>query len=875
MDKTSHLRPIVKNILFITVALLLIVGCSRKKNSFISRNLHAVGTEYNVLYNGDLALQAGLDQLEASFVDDYWNVLPVERLTVKDEVFLPGDKPADPNFERAEEKAVKAVQKHSMLIDEQEYNPQVDDAYLLLGKARYYDQRYVNALEAFNYILQFMPDSDNRHLAQVWRERTNMRLDNNETAIRNLQKLLKEDEESFRREDLAITNATLSQAFLNMQQVDSAIIYMNKAASQTKDKKTIARYKFIAAQLFAKAGHRDSAFVKYDELIDLHRKIPRRYYVNAYIEKIKLFDESTDSKVELLETINDLEENRENRPWLDAIYSRKAIYFEKEDSIRLATLYYNKSLRAGGTDKYLRGNTYASLGDISFNLAEYERSGKYYDSAYANYKERTPEYRLTGKKIANLEDVIFYERNRRSADSIFKVLAMSKQEQETYYQDYITSLKEEEARIERQAEIEAAKEAQNQNAFQAVSQNNTVKRPSLGPGPGATPNAVLPQNGAQASSFYFYNQQTVDRGKKDFRGKWGKRKLEDNWRRKNKKSELTDEVAAAEVAAVEEVIRPEFTTAYYIDELPEGKIVLDSISKARDFAYYQLGVIYKEKFKRNDLAIDRFTTLVDRKPEEKLLLPSLYNLYLIYKESNAFAKADSLKARIISNYPDTRYAQILSNPEAVIDDNSSPVAVYNRLYKEYEKENYQTVILQAQNYANLFSGDEIVPRLELLKAFASGRLYGFDEYKKGIDYVALNFPNSDVGKSAQQLVTDAETLRIPKVFLQENGLNDFKLVYRMPVNDSAAIDEIVKSLNEAIVKENYSFQVSVDVYSPTESLIVVRGLTSKMGAQGLGAFMSKPENKYNIKQPFISIATENYKIVQIYKSLDAYEKEML
>jgi tetratricopeptide (TPR) repeat protein len=310
LDKTRHLRPIVKNILFVAVALLIIVGCSRKKNSFISRNLHAVGTEYNVLYNGDLALQAGLDQLEASYVDDYWNILPVERLTVKDEVFLPGDKPADPNFERAEEKAVKAVQKHSMLIDEQEYNPQIDDAYLLLGKARYYDQRYVNALEAFNYILQFMPDGDNRHLAQVWRERTNMRLDNNETAIRNLQKLLKEDEESFRREDLAITNATLSQAFLNMQQVDSAIIYMNRAARQTNDKKTIARYKFIAAQLFAKAGMRDSAFVKYDELIDLHRKIPRRYYVNAYIEKMKLFDESTDSKPELLETINELEENR-------------------------------------------------------------------------------------------------------------------------------------------------------------------------------------------------------------------------------------------------------------------------------------------------------------------------------------------------------------------------------------------------------------------------------------------------------------------------------------------------------------------------------------------------------------------------------------
>jgi tetratricopeptide (TPR) repeat protein len=874
LDKAAHLKPILKNIFYSAFALLLIASCSRKKNSFISRNLHAVGTEYNVLYNGDLALQAGLDQLEASYIDDYWSVLPVERLKVKDEVFLPGDKPADPNFERAEEKAVKAVQKHSMLIDEQEYNPQVDDAYLLLGKARYYDQRYINALEAFNYILQFMPDSDNRRLALVWRERTNMRLDNNETAIRNLQKLLKEDEASFRREDFAIANATLSQAYLNLKQVDSAIVYMNKAASQTRNKETIARYKFIAAQLFAKAGNRDSAFVKYDELIKLHRNIPRRYYVNAYIEKIKLFNEATDSKEKLLATITTLEENRENRPWLDAIYARKAIYHHNQDSIKQAITYYNKALRAPGTDTYLRGNNYASLGDISFNQALYERSGKYFDSAYANYKERTPEYRLTGKKIANLEDVILYESRRRYADSIFNVIAMSKEEQETYYQDYITTLKKEEERIERQAAIEEAKEAQNQNAFQTISQNNSIKRPSAGPGLAESTPSIA-QNSVKASTFYFYNQGVVDKGKRDFRGKWGRRKLEDNWRRKNKKTELTNEQDVVTQLLVEEETRPEHTTAFYINELHKGKMVLDSIAVATDFAYYQLGVIYKEKFKRNDLAINRFTTLIDRTPEEKILLPTLYNLYLIYKESNAFAKAESLKALIISTYPGTRYAQILSNPDATIDDNASPIAVYNRLYKEYEKQNHQVVILQAENYVKLFNGDEIVPRLELLKSFAAGRLYGYDEYKKGIDYVALNFPNTEVGKSAQKLVTAAESLRIPRAFMPDKDLADFKLIYRMAVDKLETTNTIVAALNETIIQENYGFKVSVDVYSPAESIIVVHGLTSKMGAQGLAAFMKKPENKYNIKQPFIAIATENYKTIQIYKNLDAYEKEML
>ncbi|AGC76479.1 protein involved in gliding motility SprE [Nonlabens dokdonensis] len=864
------------SITFLLIAIL--TGCSRKKNSFISRNLHAVGTEYNVLYNGNLALQAGLDGLEQTYLDNYWDILPVERMQIKKEVFLPGEKAPDPNFERAEEKAVKAVQKHSMLINETEYNPQIDEAYMLLGKARYYDQRFIPALEAFNYILQFMPESDQINQAKVWRERTNMRLDNNETAIRNLTKLLKEEVESIETEDLSIANATLSQAFLNLEEVDSALIYMNRAENQTENRETQARYKFITAQLFAKTGQRDSAFAHYDEIIEMHRKIPRRYYLNAFIEKIKNFDPALDSKEELLATIIELEENRENRPWLDAIYSRKAIYYEKEDSVELAKDYYNKSLRAkGGKDLYLRGNNYSALGKISFDQSKFVNAGKYYDSAIANYTPRTKEHRLVSKKRNNLEDVIFYEGHRRSADSIFKVLAMSPKQQEQYYQDYIDSLKAEEERIAEEAEIEAAKAAQDQTAFSKINNNKVTRRGKTGPSFGAPGSNVRTGGSTSASTFYFFNQQTVARGKIDFRKKWGKRDLKDNWRRKDKKEEL--ETATVTEDVVEEVeVRPEFTTEFYTSTLPEGKFVLDSIAKSRNFAYYQLGVIYKEKFKRNDLAINRFDTLLTHNPAEKLLLPALYNLYLIYKEnsdSDAFAKAEQLKNRIISEYPDTRYAQILRNPNSKLDDSASPLAVYNRLYKEYEKENYDLVITSAEKYSNQFSGDAIVPRLELLKAFAAGRLYGFKEYKKGIDYVALNFPNTEVGKSAQKLVTDAEALKIPEVFLPENGLTDYKLVYRFNNSETAAMDDLVGNLNEAIKKENFSFNVSNDVYNKNERLVVVHGLSSKLGAQGLGDLMAAPEHNFKVSRPFIAIAAENYKIIQVHKNLDKYEKEML
>ncbi|WP_438962866.1 tetratricopeptide repeat protein [Nonlabens sp.] len=870
------MRTILINILTFLVLLAAVTSCSRKKNSFISRNLHAVGTEYNVLYNGNLALQAGLDELEATYEENYWDVLPVERMQVKQEVFLPGQKPANPNFERAEEKAVKAVQKHSMLINEEEVNPQIDEAYLLLGKARYYDQRYIPALEAFNYVLQFMPDCDQIYQAKIWRERTNMRLDNNETAISNLNKLLNLEDVEIETEDLANANATLSQAYLNLKEIDSALIFMNRAANLTKNKETIARYKFIAGQLFAKAGMRDSAFVKFDQIIDMHRKVPRRYYVHSFIEKIKLFNKNTDSETTLLETLNDLEENRENRPWLDHIYSRKAIYFENRDSLNDAVDYYNKSLRAkGGKDQYLRGNNYAALGKISFDQNKYAAAGKYYDSAMTSYVERSPEHRLVKKKRDNLEDVILYEERRRSADSIFNVLDMSPEQQVAFYNEYIEELKAEEERLEKIAEVEALKEAQNQNAFQSVQNSKTIKRGNTGPTFGTINAPRGPSIGA-TSTFYFYNPQTVARGKQDFRRKWGKRKLENNWRRKNKKDIGGGEIVIEEEeAVVEEEVRPEFTPEFYIDQLPEGLSTLDSIAQSRNFAYYQLGVIYKEKFKRKDLAINRLETLLDFEPAEKLLLPGLYNLYLIYSESGAFAKAELYKTRIINEFPDTRYAQTLLNPDAQIEDNASPSAVYKRLYKEYEKGNHEVVVTNVERYVTIFNGDPIIPRLELLKAFAAGRLSGFKEYKRGIDYVALNFPNTEVGKSAQKLVTEAEKLKIAEAFMPETGLTNFKLIYRMSVSDYKGIEQLKEQLEKAIAQEKYAFTVSVDVYNALENLVVVHGLTSKLGSRGLSDFMANPNNGFNVTTPSVAIATENYKIIQVYKSLDDYEKEML
>ncbi|MFV0566529.1 MAG: tetratricopeptide repeat protein, partial [Flavobacteriaceae bacterium] len=400
------LKTSFKALFVIGFAVVLAVGCSRKKDKFISRNFHAVTAEYNILFNGYNALNEGREALNSSYIDNYWDVLPIERMTITDEVKMAGQSD-NQNFAYAEEKAVKAIQKHGMDIEGKERNPQMDEAYLLLGKARYFDQRFVPALEAFNYILYKYPASDKINQANIWREKTNIRLDNNELAIKNLKRLL--EQEHPEGQDLADATSMLAQAYLNTKSVDSAVTQLEIAANATKSNDERGRYRFIQGQLYNALGYKDSANIAFNKVIELNRKTPRIYMISAYMERIKNFDYQTGDKIALLELLTDLEENRENRPYLDKIFHQKAHYFLEEEQDSLAVAYFNKSLRTNSPDNILNARNYEVLGNMNFDESLYAEAGKYYDSTMSSLVENSKPYRVIKRKRDNLEDVIYYE----------------------------------------------------------------------------------------------------------------------------------------------------------------------------------------------------------------------------------------------------------------------------------------------------------------------------------------------------------------------------------------------------------------------------------------------------------------------------------
>ncbi|NHN25695.1 gliding motility protein [Flavobacterium jejuense] len=849
--------------------LFFLIACSVKKDKFINRNFHAVTTEYNILYNGNIALDAGKADLVVTYKDNFWAILPVERMPIQEEDMMPGEA-KNPNFERAEEKAVKAIQKHSMNIKGKEKNPQMDEAYLLLGKARYYDNRFLPSLEAFNYILYKYPTSDKIYQAKVWREKVNIRLENEETAIKNLKKLL--EDEKIEGQDLADANAMLTEAYMNTESNDSAIATIKVAKENTSNKEQKARYSFILGQLYESLEYGDSAYVAFQEVIDMNRKSPRRYVIQAHARQAAQFDYKNGDTLLFTEKFNKLIEDRENRPFLDVLYHEMGLFYDKQEIDSTAKKWYNKSLRASSQDRYLMASNYRNIGEMYFKSAEYKVAGQYYDSTLIQMDSRTREYRKIKKKRDNLEDVIKYETIAHENDSILSIVAMGESERKNYFEEYIKKIKAED-------ELKA-KMAAEKAELEAIKQENQSISAAKNLNSGNLPPSFLPPNGQEEqSTFYFYNPVTVAYGKKDFQSKWGNRKLKENWKLSEAKNNSSnpnendeDENAVTTNDSLDEIVnKPEYDVSFYLSKIPTRKSNIDSLARDRNFAYYQLGIIYKEKFKEYELATNRLEQLLKNNPEERLILPAKYNLYKIYEIINP-NKAQSYKDQIISEYPESRYAQILKNPSLNVDDDDSrPEVVFNKLYKKYTENQLREVFVEVQDRIEQYLGEESLPKFEMLKANVVGRLKGVEEYKKALNYVSLTYPNTDEGKEAEDLLQN----HIPKLEALDfvtNESDSWKLVFPKKVDEIESAKKLIEKIDKYLKsRRNDDLKSSVDIYTMDEDFIVIHGFITEEVAKATLSVLQEYKD-YKIKDKVYTISSQDYKIIQVKKKFQEWIK---
>ena len=704
----------------------LLVACSTKKDTFMNRTGHAMTSRYNVLFNGQNAFDEAKKQLDEGYEDNFWERLPIEPMKIEEKILpMPGQSmeegPEPQGFEKAEEKAVKAVQKHSMVIDGLERNKQIDEAYLLLGKSRYYLQRFIPALEAFTFGIENYPNANQYRETKIWKGKAHIRLQNEELAIETLRSVVRSplvSEEEFEK-----AHTAMAMAYTQLDSTDRVIDHLKKSTYYMTDRDQGARNLFILGQIYREKQEIDSSNTVFD-LLTYMKHIPRKYQVHAAIERAKNYS-SADSTSIVVYTLQDLIKDRDNREYLDELYYQMGLLSLINGDSAKGMEYFGLSIRHNSSKPFQKSLSYESMGDLHFDQTEFELAGAYYDSVLQlPLDQNTKRVRRIIRMRESLNDVITYENLARRNDSILHVAGMSPEEQKAYFEAHVQNLK-------RAYELEMMQEELNRI--------NTGLGEMAGGGSLDT-----------GGKFYFYNPQVVGMGKQQFQAIYGNRPLTDFWlvgRGSGPKLQTTGDEMVAELDTT-----LLFSVDYYLDQVPKRQEALDSIALLRNEAYYQLGLIYKEQFGEYQIAAQDFETFLAHDPIENLVLPAKYHLFKTYAYFNA-EMSNKYRDDIVSNYPDSRYAEMILNPRSVKSsegDDKSPESVYKSAFICYEEQDYSYALRTVNEALARFKGHEMEAKFELLKAYLLLRTEGEEAFIDKLQYVIVNFPSTTESEHAEE-----------------------------------------------------------------------------------------------------------------------------
>jgi len=433
------------------------------------------------MFNGQESFDLGYKALLAIHQDDFLEILPTAPYTVLENI---GGESSNV-FGRAEEKAIKTIQKHSININGIEYNKQIEKAYLLLGKSRYFDGRFLLALNTFNDFIAKHPQSELLPEVFLWREKVNIKLNYPELAIKNL----KERENYFDNTSPEYSNyyALLSDAYTQVGNFEESLKAIKKAAIHTeKPKIKKGRFVFITAQLYEALDSLDFAKNFYEEINKLNRKTKRKYGLQSKLRIIRI-KRKKDTTGTFKEFMKLAKKNRYKKQRYN-IYRMMGQTFLTEDDEKKGMAYLNKSLQDKEITEKVRILNYTDIKEYYFIKKKFYETGLYLDSLLQNLPENTKEYEAIEKEYQSLEKIVALEKNIRKIDSVLLIIKKPEAEQRKIFVQYI--------------EKKQRKEVLNLG-INDKEKNNT---------------------------FYFYNTKLILQGKQDFEKTWGKRPNIDNWR---------------------------------------------------------------------------------------------------------------------------------------------------------------------------------------------------------------------------------------------------------------------------------------------------------------------------------------------------------
>lgn len=732
---------------FLVIFLLFSSGCSTKKKSWVNRQFHNTTAKYNGYFNGNESIKNGIRKLDESFVDDYTTILPV---------FKTGDLKKSKSIHSYMDKAIKkgsiVIQKHSMKIKGKEYCKWIDDNYLMVGKSYFYKGEFEDAIKTFSFIKNEYKNNEIQFDASLWLVRALVEKKDFMTADVELDELT--NNRKFPKK-LDVDLAKISADFyLQQANYPLALEQLLKIDKLVKRKNKKVRFNYIMAQLYQQKSNYRSAKKKYEQVL---KSSPEYEMVfNAKMNLARSLESGSRDNQKMRQNLLKMTKDDKNKEYLDQIY------------FTLAEMDINNSDTLAAIDNYLlstynsiENNTqkslsFLALARIDYNRSLYKEAKVNYDSTLFYMDEDFRKYEGAKEKHEILQELVYNLDVISLQDSLQALASLPKAK----LSQLISQLIQTEIKKESEAlEVERSKQ-------QMLYENNRNggKGEQFG-------------NSTSGGKWYFYNPATLSFGLSEFRKIWGKRKLEDDWRRKDKKIVNVFVIDSIAKDSEEVVTKNKKDPNYYLEKLPKTDEDFANSDKMIKESTYQAGVIYKNSLNEYIKSSELFMNLLSRFPYDKNYAAlAYYNVYINHLEVGKDLEAGVMKNLLLHNFPNSVYAQLLTNPnfqDQLIGLQNEDELAYQGVYQLYVTKQYIQVIEKCK----LVSDDDYQSKYLFLKALSFSALKDSSECIKILDKIVSIDKDVSIIKEAIYLL---EAIKNPGKVKKANeqALTDSPYLFR-------------------------------------------------------------------------------------------------
>ncbi|WP_312767631.1 tetratricopeptide repeat protein [Epilithonimonas sp.] len=770
----------MRKYLLIILAVISIIACNprHKKKKTKSGPVNRFMTYYNTLFNSKEAFNAEMESRDKAHVDNFYDPY-ISVYTTEDDLDLQGNTSGNPSMndpgapsplrggrsatfnngndmtggnnngnkkgasilQITEAKASKAISKYSVLVNGVEKNKKIFDAYILLAKARMYQGKYLESLDALGYIFNNMSKDKRLPLARIYQAVNYTKLKEYYRADEVYRDLEENPKIKLTKEHKRILKVYQADNFLKWGKKELAAEVLEDAFAYNKNRKTKSRIAFLRGQILSNLNRKSEARESFAAAYKYANSY--EFEVKSQIEIAKTFDGKADSYEEAMAYLAKIAKKGTYASRKNELYYASGLIATSATKDSIADSFFRKALKEKQSDPQIRGLTYAEIAKKYFAKDDYLTAGVYYDSALAVMTYQPEKERLTGL-TANIKKLSKNYYIVKKNDSILNLSKMSLDEQKAYFATYIEKIKSKEAADElEKRKAERSKGFDNSDySANSIFANNSSDSNSF-------QNFGITSGG---STFYFANSSNIPRGETSFKQTWGNRTLMDNWRYSAKTTtieEMKNEALGLANAPDPRRLEPEF----YIEKIPTSKVELDKLKKDRDTASLGMGSMYETYFGNTKLATKTLFDLVENKPDEETDLLALYNIFVFNYEKNP-SEAEKAKALILEKYPYTSYAEFVKNPKSK-DFNKTTADVeklYADAYKLYETGKFaeSSAIIDKAIADN--PKDALVPKFYLLNAYNAGKTAGKEIMILQLEQIVLNYKKTPEGKKAQDLL---------------------------------------------------------------------------------------------------------------------------